>query len=242
MIVSGNKILVTGASKGIGKALVDEFLALGNDIIAVSRDKKLLEAQYGNHDNVSIHTCDLGDKNEIDRLILYIEKEHPDLNILVNNAGIQYNYDIQKERQLLDKIEHENRVNFLAPIRLITLLLPTIALNANAAVVNISSGLALVPKMQAPSYCATKAGIHIFSKALRYQLDHVKVFEIIPPLVDTEMTFGRGKGKISPEKLVKEFMKSFRKNNYEVSIGKVKLLKLINRISPRIADFIMKGG
>ena len=96
--------------------------------------------------------------------------------------------------------------------------------------------------MDAPIYFGTKAGIHIFSKSLRYQLDHIKVFEIIPALVDTEMTAGRGKGKISPQKLVDEFIKTSKKDTYEVTIGKVKLLKLINRISPSLADKLMKGG
>ncbi|MBD1434597.1 hypothetical protein H8B06_17360 [Sphingobacterium sp. DN00404] len=89
-------------------------------------------------------------------------------------------------------------------------------------------------------YCRTKADIHIFSKSLRYQLDKVKVFEIIPPLVDTEMTKDRGKGKISPQKLVEEFIQAFKNNRYEVNIHKVKLLRAINRISPQLADKIMK--
>ena len=96
--------------------------------------------------------------------------------------------------------------------------------------------------MQAPVYCGTKAGIHIFAKALRYQLVKVKVFEIIPPLVDTNMTKGRGNGKIIAEQLVDEFIKSFEKNNYEINIGKVKLLKFINRIFPSLAEKIMKNG
>ncbi len=120
--------------------------------------------------------------------------------------------------------------------------MPILKINDNAAIVNVSSGLGLVPKMQAPVYCGTKAGVHLFSKSLRYQLKQIKVFEIIPPLVDTQMTTGRGKGKISPKKLVDEFIDSFHKDKFEVSIGKVKLLKIINRISPSIAERIMKNG
>lgn len=132
-------------------------------------------------------------------------------------------------------------MNFTAPLKLIALLLPTIQLNRNAAIVNVSSDLGLVPKMAAPVYCGTKAAIHIFSKSLRYQLEDIKVFEIIPPLVETKMTEGRGRGKITPKQLTDEFLKSFKKNNFEVNIGKVKLLKTINRISPTITDKIMQG-
>lgn len=112
----------------------------------------------------------------------------------------------------------------------------------NAAIINVSSGLGLVPKASAPVYCATKAGMHIFTKALRYQLEstNVKVFEIIPPVVDTDMTRGRGRDKISPEQLVEEFWGNFKKDMYEIPIGKIKLLKTINRFFPGIADNIMK--
>ncbi len=176
------------------------------------------------------------------RLTLFVKQEHPDTNILDNNVGIQHNYYFGEEDAHLGKIEQEININFLAPIKLISLLLPSLQMNPNAAIVNVSSGLGLVPKKQAPVYCGTKAGIHIFSKALRYQLKNVKVFEIIPPLVDTQMTAGRGKGKISPEELVDEFIDAFKKDHYEINVGKVKLLRIINRLSPALAENIMKNG
>ena len=242
MKIHKNKILITGATAGIGKALAETFLNLDNQIIAIGRNTQELAKLATLDKRIIPFKCDISSKTELDRLTLFIEEEHPDLNILINNAGIQYNYNFHVEPQLIDKIENEVAVNFLAPLRLIALLLPTLENNTNTAIVNVSSGLALVPKMDAPIYCGTKAGIHIFSKSLRYQLDHIKVFEIIPALVDTEMTAGRGKGKISPQKLVDEFIKAFKKDTYEVNIGKVKLLKLINRISPSLADKLMKGG
>lgn len=236
-----NKILITGATAGIGKALTEKFLELDNEIIAVGRNEKKLEELSKSNKRIIPFKCDISKQEELDKLILFIEQEHKDLNILINNAGIQYNYNFANEQQLLHKVEHEINVNFLAPLKLITLLLPTLQTNGNSAIVNISSGLAFVPKAQAPVYCGTKAGIHIFSKALRYQLEKVKVFEVIPPLVETAMTEGRGKGKISPQRLVDEFIKAFKKNKYEVNIHKVKLLRIINRISPGIADRIMRG-
>ncbi len=241
MNTTGNKILITGATAGIGAAILAAFLELDNQVIALGRNEKKLQALAQKDPRIIPFKCDIAKQSDLDDLVLFIEKEHPDLNILINNAGIQYNYDFMEAPQVLSKIEHEITVNLTAPIKLIHLLLPTLQGNPNAAIVNVSSGLGLVPKMAAPVYCGTKAAIHIFSKSLRYQLDPIKVFEIIPPLVDTAMTKGRGKGKISPQQLAKEFMTSFRKNNYEISIGKVKLLKAINRISPRVADSIMKG-
>src|SRR5690606_16065429 len=125
----------------------------------------------------------------------------------------------------------EININLTAPIKLTASLLPVLQVNSNSAIVNVSSGLAIVPKTKSAVYCGTKAAIHIFSKSLRYQLENVKVFEIIPPLVDTEMTKGRGNGKITPQRLVDEFIKAFKSNRYEVNIHKVKLLRIVNRIS-----------
>lgn len=241
MQLNNNKILITGATAGIGKALTEKFLELDNTIIAVGRNNKRLAELSELDKRIIPFKCDVSNPEELDKLTLFIEQEHSDLNILINNAGIQYNYHFKTEHQLLSKVEHEINVNFLAPIKLIALLLPTLQTNTNAAIVNVSSGLAIVPKSQAPVYCGTKAGIHIFSKSLRYQLKKVKVFEIIPPLVDTAMTKGRGKKKISSQILVNEFIRAFKKNHYEINIGKVKLLRIINRFSPSIADRIMKG-
>lgn len=126
-------------------------------------------------------------------------------------------------------------------MQLINALIPILQKNEHPAIVNVSSGLAFVPKASAPVYCASKAAIHIFTKSLRYQLPQFKVFEIIPPLVDTEMTKGRGKGKITPQQLVNEFIRSFEKDRWEINIHKVKLLRLIQRVSPALADRIMKG-
>ncbi len=98
-------------------------------------------------------------------------------------------------------IKHELEINLLGPILLTSQFLPNLVGKDEASVINVSSGLALVPKQSAPIYCAGKAGLHIFSKALRWQLEslNIKVFEIMPSLVDTPMTGGRGNGKISPK-------------------------------------------
>jgi short-subunit dehydrogenase involved in D-alanine esterification of teichoic acids len=242
MKLSKNKILITGATAGIGEALLNRFLSLDNQVIALGRNEEKLKELARKDERVIPFSCDISKAEELDKLILFLEQQHPDTNILINNAGIQYNYHFEEEPQLLGKIEKEINVNFLAPLKIIALLLPILKTNDNSAIVNVSSGLGLVPKRQAPVYCGTKAGIHLFSKALRYQLQHTKVFEIIPALVDTEMTAGRGKGKIAPEQLVEEFITAFKKDKYEVSIGKVKLLKIINRLVPSLAERIMKKG
>ena len=242
MRLKGNKILITGATAGIGKALTEKFLELDNQVIALGRNKEKLLELSSTDKRIIPYACDLARQPELDRLAAFIKQEQPDTNILINNAGIQYNYTFSDDPGLPAKIEHEINVNLLAPLKLIALLLPTLSLHNNAAIVNVSSGLGLVPKMQAPVYCGTKAGLHIFSKSLRYQQEKVRIFEIIPPLVDTDLTRGRGKDKLSPHQLANEFIDAFKKNRYEVAIGKVKWLKILNRISPALAERLLKNG
>ena len=244
MKLTGNKILITGGSSGIGLALAKHFLSLKNKVIITGRSKEKLLQIKNEFPTVDFFCGDLSDRNTLDRLVLFVEQQHSDINVLINNAAVQYNYDFMDEPELTYKIDYEISVNLAAPIKLTALLLPLLLKNSNSAIVNVSSGLFIAPKKSASVYCATKSAIHSYSQTLRYQLENteIKVFEIIPALIDTPMTEGRGKSKLSPEKLVEEFMYNFRNDKYENYIGKTKLLKLINRLFPKLAHRIMKNG
>ena len=171
-----------------------------------------------------------------------------ELSILINNAGIQLNYNFtQAEPELTVKnVDWEIDVNLNAVIKLTTLCLPLLENQPQSAIVNVTSGLAIAPKRSAPVYCATKAAIHIFSKALRYQMEdnspNIGVYEAILPLVDTNMTRGRGKGKISPKQVADEVFAAMERNRYEIHVGKVKLFVLIYRIWPQLAEKILRNG
>lgn len=244
MKLTDNTILITGGSSGIGLALAKTFYELGNTVIVTARDNEKLNAVKSRFPGMAIFRCDLSKQTDIDELSIFIEQQYPSLNMLVNNAAIQYNYDFISEQNSINKIDYEVNTNLIATIKLCSLFLPLLLKNNHAAIVNVSSGLAISPKKSAPVYCATKAAIHNFTKAFRYQLDetHIKVFEILPPLVATPMTEGRGRNKISPDQLVSEFMNDFRNNRLESYIGKSKLLKFISRISPKLADNLLKNG
>ncbi len=245
MQLNENVILLTGGTSGIGKALLERFLEGQNKLIVTSRSTKNLEQLQNEHPRVNAIQCDLSDPESVQNLIDRVHFEYKDLNILVNNAGIQYNDQwLSGDEKIPQHIEKEVRVNLISPLQLTYGLLPILENKAESAIINVSSGLAFVPKQSAPVYCGTKAGLHISTKSLRYQLENtsIKVFEIIPPIVDTPMTTGRGQGKITPQQLVSEFMTSFAKNRYEVSIGKTKWLRLIQRITPKVADGILKDA
>lgn len=244
MITTGNTVLITGGSSGIGLALAKRFLLLKNKVIITGRDTAKLEQVKNDSPEIITFAGDLTDKNSLDELVLFIEQNHSDLNILINNAAVQYNYNFTDEPNLTYKIDYEVSANITAPIKLTGLLLPLLLKNKNSAVVNVSSGLFIAPKKSASVYCATKSAIHSFTKTLRYQLENTgtKVFEIIPALIDTPMTEGRGKSKITPEQLTGEFLRNFQADKFESYIGKTKLLKFINRLLPKLADRIMKNG
>ena len=238
MKTTNNIVLITGGSSGIGFALARKFLSENNSVIITGRNKDKLAKIQAEFPGIKTETADMTNPFMLEQLA----KKHIGVNILINNAGIQYNYDFADQNNSPDLIETELRTNLMGPLFLIKLFLPQLLTKETAAIINVSSGLGLVPKQSAPVYCGTKAGLHLFTKSLRWQLEstNINVFEIIPSLVDTAMTKGRGSGKISPERLVDEFWKNFKRDNYEIRIEKVKLLSAINRFSPGLAERIVR--
>ncbi|QJD85533.1 SDR family oxidoreductase [Cohnella herbarum] len=244
MKLSGQTVLITGGASGIGLALTERFVQNGNRVIVIGRNADKLERLKIEYPSLTVYRCDLAVRDQFEDLIQRICDEHPDLNVIINNAGIQHNYSFIDPPSSSNRIAEEITVNLTSPIELLSRLIPLLMSHKEAAIVNVSSGLGLVPKKSAPVYCATKAGLHIFTKALRYQLENtnIKVFEIIPPIVDTDMTRGRGQNKISPDQLVVQFLAHYRRNRLVVPIGKVKLLLLIQRWWPTLADKILKNS
>jgi uncharacterized oxidoreductase len=240
MKTSGNIVLITGGTSGIGLALAKKFIAEGNEVIVTGTNPEKAEAIQKQLPNIRIELADIRDRTALDRLVA----NYPNVNILINNVGIQYNYNFADPTISPEQIDLELDINLIAPLYLTKNFLPSLLTKPTAAIINVSSGLAIVPKQTAAIYCASKAALHSFSKSLRWQLEdtNVKVFEIIPPIVDTPMTIGRGSGKISSEALANEFWSSFVKDRYEIQIGKTKLLVILNRIMPALAEKIMRSG
>ena len=244
MKLSDNTVLVTGGGSGIGLALAKAFAMRGSTVVVCGRNTKKLEAVHRENPAIVTFPCNIANDQDQQRLVEHIAQKYQSLNILINNAGIQHNYDFSDTKSHTDLIDEETNINFLAHVKLTDRLLPILLRNPSSAVVNVTSALALVPKQSAPIYCATKAAMHGFTRALRYQLEHtpVKVFEIIPALVDTEMTKGRGKGKITPEALVSEALRGIESNKYEIRIEKTKILLALNRFLPSVAERIIRNG
>jgi uncharacterized oxidoreductase len=226
-------VLITGGTSGIGLALAKRFLSQGNAVIVTGTNAQKAEAVKRELPTLTVELADMRDRHTLEKLVY----RYPDINILINNAGIQYNYEFTDPAIDPENITTELDINLLAPLYLTKLLLPQLLSHPTAAIINVTSGLGIVPKQSAPVYCASKAALHSFTKTLRWQLEgtSVQVFEIIPPQ-------GRGRGKITPDTLVKEFWHDFKRDRHEIRIGKTKLLFMLQRLLPSLSERIMRRG
>ena len=252
MQLTNQKILITGGGSGVGLALARTLAGRRNRVMICGRDAENLEAAAKRIGEAETFVCDLAEPADLPKLIEAARQKLTGLTLLINNAAVQFNYDFAAStdiKKTVSDIVYETNVNFSALACLTALALPLLTKNEESAVVNVSSGLALAPKQSAPVYCATKAAVHVFSKSLRYQAEdwsgknkkRLRIYEAILPLVDTPMTAGRGRGKISPEQASAEIINGISRNKQEIHVGKVKLLIWLNRLVPGAAARIMRG-
>jgi uncharacterized oxidoreductase len=240
MKINGNTILITGGATGIGFALAEAFVKEDNEVIICGRrEDKLREAKIK---LPQIHTkvCDLSKEKEQEALYKWIKSNFINLNILVNNAGIQRMINFKTGISNLSEGENEIDINLKAPIQLSAFFIPDLLKQKESALVNVSSALGFVPIAAMPVYCATKAAIHSFTVSIRHQLrdTSIKVFEVISPTVDTELDKGardeRGqedKG-IPPTEVAKATLKALENDEYEIAIGMAQNLRMGARKNP----------
>jgi uncharacterized oxidoreductase len=185
MQVSGNKILITGGASGIGLGLTERFIQEGNTVIICGRRQSVLEEAVKKSPSVIFKVCDLSDESERVDLYNWIAENHPDTNVLINNAGIQ-NWMGVEEDSFYERAHEEITTNVLAPIHLANLFA---GLKSIKTIMNVTSGLAFIPLAKAPVYCATKAFMRSFTLSLRRQLKdaNIEVIEIIPPALNTDL-------------------------------------------------------
>lgn len=191
MKTSGNTILISGGGSGIGLALAQRWHDAGNTVIVTGRNAdKLAAATIGRPDMHAV-ALDVTDPAAIAAFAIQIVARFPALNVLVNNAGVMM-YEAAVAKRDLTDAEATIVTNILGPIRLIDALVDHLAAQQDAAIVNVTSGLAFVPLPKAPTYSASKAAMHSYSVALRVQLEgKVEVIELAPPAVRTDLTPGQ---------------------------------------------------
>jgi len=188
MELSGNTALVTGGASGIGLAIAQRLLAAGSRVIVCGRRASVLGEAAMSNPGLVTRVCDLAREGDRIALVEWLRASFPELNLLVNNAGIQRRLRLT-EPEPWRETRSEIAINLDAPIHLSLLLLPHLLEQPSAAIVNVTSGLSFVPMASAPVYSATKAALHSFTLSLRRQLagTSVRVVEILPPAVNTDL-------------------------------------------------------
>jgi uncharacterized oxidoreductase len=196
MQLDRNTVLITGGTSGIGWAFAERFMEAGSTVIVTGRREDRLQKIKEKYPTIITRSSDVANEKHREELANWVIKNHPETNILINNAGIQLLTDLKKPVDL-NRVRQETETNFIAPVHLASLFAQHFISKKNAAIVNVSSGLSFVPIAVMPVYCATKAAIHSLTLSLRHQLRNtsVKVFEIIPPAVDTELGSDRREDK-----------------------------------------------
>ena len=223
MQIRNNTVLITGGASGIGFETAKLLSRNGNKVIIVGRNEQKLQEAAENIQNLVTIRCDITDAEDVDNLVDRIRTYHSDLNVVMNNAGKAYSYNPLTEHvQAFEKAREEMATNFLAPVRLIELTLPLLKSKKEAAIINVSSIVSFAPGIIVPTYSATKAALHSYSQTLRLALKKsttIKVFEVLPPLVDTEFAKALTGEKISPSVVAEEILKGLKTDRYEVHIG-----------------------
>lgn len=245
MKMSGNTILITGGASGIGLELTRQLLARGNKLVMTGRNAAKLQKAKAEFPSIHTVVSDVSKVADIQALFDLVEADYPDVNVLINNAGIMRMINLHGGDATLADISNEIEINLSGPVRMVQAFLPHLKKKPTAAILNVTSGLAFVPLPIAPIYCATKAALHSYTRSLRAQLiyTNVKVFDLAPPATQTEMMDSadpEDTKHISVMKvadMVRAAMLGMEADRYEIRPGQANQLKIMNRIAP---EFIFK--
>ena len=229
MNTTGNTIFITGGGSGIGRGLAEAFHKAGNTVIISGRRKDVLDEVTNANPGMKSIELDVRDPQSIAKVAKQLADESPELNVLINNSGIMKFEDIANglnEDALTSTIE----TNLYGPIRMTEALLPHLKRQKDAAVLNVTSGLAFVPLAPTATYCATKAALHSWTHSLRFALRNtsVKVIEVAPPYVQTELTGEQQKNdpRAMPlREYISETMELLKTDADEILVERVKRMR-----------------
>lgn len=240
MRTSGNTVLITGGTSGIGLEMADQLIGLGNTVLATGRSQARLKAAKQRLPQLHTFKSDAGDPKAVRDLAQALTRRFPALNVLVNNAGVMRKIDLQGAAGAQDGLCDEIEINLNGPLRMVQAFLPHLKRQPAAAIMNVSSGLAFVPLPISPVYCAAKAGLHSYTLSLRAQLKRtsVAVFELAPPLTQTALLGAfdprdmEGVPAMPVAELVRQALAGMVQDRHEIRPGSSNALKLMSRIAP----------
>lgn len=243
MELKNNTILITGGTSGIGLELATRLLALGNTVIITGRNQAKLDQTKSQLPGVHIVQSDVSNPEAIVALYEQVIRQFPDLNMLINNAGEMRKINLNDSSIDLLDITREIDTNLMGPIRMVQQFLPHLKRQKSAAILNVTSGLALVPFPISPIYGATKAGLRSYTQSLRVQLKHtnINVFELVAPAAKTPLsdTFSNVSGAadnplMNPVELVEITLNGLMKNKLEIYPGLARVIKIMSQLAPKL--------
>jgi uncharacterized oxidoreductase len=228
MKLSNNTILITGGGSGIGFQTAKLFSQLGNIVIITGRNEEKLKAAARKLNRTYYITADVTKERDVNELIKEISTNFPGLNVLMNNAGRAILHNVSNSPNAPSIAREEMETNYFAAVNLTNKLLPLLKSHRESAIINVSSVVAFAPGLTLPTYSASKAALHSYTQALRLSLasdTNVKVFELMPPLVDTEFAKDiPSDKKITAQEVADELMISLENNNYEIRVASAEKL------------------
>jgi uncharacterized oxidoreductase len=241
MKLTGRTILITGGSAGIGLAFALKFLELGNRVIVTGRRQVVLDQVKAKYPKIHTIQSDVADPAQIAALAERVKSDFPNLDVLMNNAGIMLHKNLKAPAGDLAGLMAEMNVNVGGVISTTSAFIDILRAN-KGTVINTSSALAFVPLPSAPIYSATKAAIHSYTQSLRFQLEEtgVEVIELMPPAVKTDLaadiTEGGGVTVITTDELVKQSFASLEAGALEIRPGQAKQLAFMRRFAPNFIN------
>ena len=236
-------IVITGGASGLGLALLQHLLER-NDISVIARPSPGLDLLRDGYPQIAVYEADLADIGSVEAAADLLVKSKRQIDILINNAAVQHTPKFIDDDFRYATIRWEIDVNFTSACTLIYLLMPMLWQSGSAQVLNINSGLGLVPKTSSAIYCATKGALNILTRALRNQFDGtpINVRQVFLPLVDTAMTQGRGTGKMPVDQAASTIVRQLGAHRRDIYVGKARLLRVVNRLAPGVAARLMKAA
>ena len=248
MELTQHRFFITGGTSGIGLELAKQLDDRGAAVAVCGRTEERLASLSAERPGIHTFRADLGDIDGLPDLVESVLSEFGAPSVVINNAGLQLNeeWGTLDAMARVDAVQREITVNLTSPLALTGLFLDHIRALPGGTVVNVTSALAWRPKRSAPVYCATKSGLRSFTDGIRYQTEgngmSVRMVEVVPPLVETAMTAGRGSGKISAEEAARQIIAGLERGADRVLVGKAKLLAVLYRLSPTLVGRILRSG
>ena len=192
MKLTGNTIFITGGGSGIGRALAEALHKRGNKVIIGGRRRSHLDEVVEANPGMAAVELDITDAASIERVAAQLIADYPDLNVLINNAGVML--PDQASGQIDDALMVSTiTTNLMGPIRLTSALIEHLKTRKDAVIAYTSSVLAFVPLAMTAVYSSTKAALHSYILSQRFLLQDttVRVLEIAPPWVRTDLMNSR---------------------------------------------------